>query len=259
MRRCTSIAIAGILLSATAAEAADVVYDAPMLASPEVVANSLGWSGLYVGGQAGGLFSDGTNDVLIDNDVDGLFNQPSDGIDDFFSNADNGFVGGVHVGYDMQYGSLVLGGVADLSFVDFSETRGFTTVFGNTTSVTRDIDMLATARIRAGLALDSLLIYGTGGLAYGHVEQNFAPAEVGGLSPVSSLDEDGFGYTVGGGAEFMATSNISFGAEYLYTNLGSDDSYAAQVDAGGIVRSEGYLQDDVDFHTVWAKLSYRFR
>ncbi len=153
----------------------------------------------------------------------------------------------------------MLGGVADISYADFSETRGVTTTLGNTTSVTREIDLLATARVRAGLAFDSTLIYGTGGLAYANVKQSYTPAVVAGLTPVSSPDEDEFGYTVGGGAEFLATPNISVGAEYLYTNLGSDDSHAELVDASGVVRSTGRLDDDIDFHTVWAKISYRFR
>lgn len=259
MRRSVPITIATVLLGATAANAADVIVDAPMSAPQPVVSQSHDWSGVYFGGQAGGIFSGGTNSLLVDNNADGLFNQPSDGIDFFSNSSDDGFAGGVHIGYDAQFGSVVIGAIADVSYTDFSETRSFTTLLGNTTSITRDIDMLATARVRAGLALDPVLIYGTGGLAYADVEQNYNPAIVAGLTPRSSADEDKFGYAVGGGAEFRATDNISFGAEYLYTNLGSDDSHAELVDAGGIVRATGHLDDDVDFHTVWAKVSYRFR
>ena len=259
MRRSTLIAVAGVLFGASPTNAADVFVDAPAAAPQAVASQAHDWSGLYVGGQAGGIFSGGTNSLLVDNNADGLFNQPSDGIDFFSNSSDDGFAGGVHLGYDSQFGSVVLGAVADLSYVDFSETRSFTTLLGNTTSITRDIDLLATARVRAGLALDPVLIYGTGGLAYANVEQHYSPAIVAGLSPRSSADEDKFGYAVGGGAEFRATDNISFGAEYLYTNLGSDDSHAELVDAGGVVRATGHLDDDVDFHTVWAKMSYRFR
>ncbi len=262
MRRSTLIALFGLLVCANTADAADAIVDAPMapVMAPamEVGSASNPWSGLYVGGQAGGIFSSGTNNLLLDNNVDGLFNQPSDGVASFSNRSENGFVGGVHVGYDVQYGSFVVGAVADVSYADFSETRGFTTLLGSSSSVTRSIDVLATARARAGVAFDSILVYGTGGLAYANVKQDYRPVMVTGLTPVSSNDEDSFGYTIGGGAEFMVTPKFSFGAEYLYTNLGSDDSRASLIDAAGIVRATGQLDDDVDFHTVWAKVSYRF-
>ena len=262
MRRSTSIALFGLLVCATTAHAADAIVEAPMtpVMAPvmAVGSGSAPWSGLYVGGQAGGIFSSGTNNLLLDNNADGLFNQPSDGIASFSNRSETGFIGGVHVGYDVQYGSFVMGAVADVSYADFSETRGFTTLLGNSASVTRSIDVLATARARAGVAFDSILVYGTGGLAYANVKQDYRPAIVAGLRPVSSNDEDSFGYTVGGGAEFMVTPKLSFGAEYLYTNLGRDDSRASQIDAAGIVRATGRLDDDVDFHTVWAKMSYHF-
>lgn len=259
MHRSTTITVIAVLFGANAANAADVFADAPMTAPEPVISRAHDWSGLYVGGQAGGIFSGGTNSLLVDNNADGLFNQPSDGIDFFSNSSDDSFTGGVHVGYDAQFGSVVVGGVADVSYADFSETRSVTTLLGNTTSVTRDIDLLATARVRAGFALDPVLIYGTGGLAYADVKQTYNPAVVAGLTPRSFPDEDKFGYAVGGGAEFRATDKISFGAEYLYTDLGSDDSYAELVDAGGVVRASGRLDDRVDFHTVWAKISYRFR
>ena len=259
MYRAVQFALAGCLFVGSAAQAADVIVDAPIVPVPEIVSISNNWTGLYVGAQAGGIFSGGTNNILLDNNVDGLFNQPSDGIDHFSNSSDNGFVGGVHIGYDMQYGMAVIGAVADVSYADVSETRAFTTNLGNSTSLKRDIDLFATARLRAGVALDSILIYGTGGLAYADVNYDYSPAKVPGLFSKSSFDDDKFGYTVGGGAEFMVTSNISFGAEYLYTNLGSDDSQAALVDAGGVARSVGHLDDDVDFHTVMARVSYRFQ
>lgn len=261
MRLSTSIALLALLPCANAANAADAIMDAPMtpVVTPaiEISAPSSPWSGLYVGGQAGIIFSSGTNNLLLDNNADGLFNQPSDGIASFSNQSKTGFVGGVHVGYDVQYGSFVMGAVADVSYADFSETRGFATLLGNSGSVTRSIDVLATARARAGVAFDSLLVYGTGGLAYANVEQDYRPALVAGLTPVSSNDDSSLGYTVGGGAEFLVTPRLSFGAEYLYTNLGHDDSRGSQIDNTGVARATGHLDDDVDFHTVWAKVSYR--
>jgi outer membrane immunogenic protein len=59
------------------------------------------------------------------------------------------------------------------------------------------------------------------------------------------------------------TDNVSFGAEYLYTNLGNGDSAATFTTGpftGGVAggTTDFSTNDDFDFHTVTAKLSYRF-
>ena len=62
--------------------------------------------------------------------------------------------------------------------------------------------------------------------------------------------------------DFLVAENISIGVEYLYTNLGDDDSFTRFVagpfggGVGGFTDFTG--SDDFDFHTITAKLSYRF-
>ena len=73
-----------------------------------------------------------------------------------------------------------------------------------------------TVRGRLGYAWDRLLVYGTGGWAWGH-EHRVVP----GL-PDSSNDHGG--YSVGGGIEWAATDNVTYKIEYLHVRL-KDELY----------------------------------
>jgi len=84
----------------------------------------------------------------------------------------------------------------------------------------------STLRVRAGHAWDRLLIYGTGGVAFGKAELQTAiidPLSCGprGLCAANTSAKWLVGWTIGGGAEFAFTSNLSAKLEYLYYDLGS--------------------------------------
>ena len=74
-------------------------------------------------------------------------------------------------------------------------------------------DWLATVRGRAGYAFDRILVYGTGGGAFGNVQAASRRA------PFSSATQ--IGWTAGGGVEFAFTPNLTAKVEYLYVDLGS--------------------------------------
>ncbi|BDA86024.1 membrane protein [Aureimonas sp. SA4125] len=267
--------LAATALSAAPALAADVIYDEPP-APMAVVAPAAGWTGVYIGIQGGGAFNPESPDDLglrtngfagpiIGGGVDAFGNN-------FDSSFDSSFIGGAHIGYDYQMGSVVLGAILDINALDVTQTAS---AFSNTPAfytAERGLDYLATARLRAGyLVTPSALAYVTGGVAYGEVDYGFStdsPA-VTGVNPAAIVnqDEDDFGYTVGAGMEVLVTDNISFGAEYLYTNLGGGDSFTrlsgGPFDGSGTAVIAGNSTDftsggDFDFHTVTAKLSYRF-
>jgi outer membrane immunogenic protein len=83
---------------------------------------------------------------------------------------------------------------------------------------------LGTARVKLGYAFDRFLVYGTGGLAYGHI---IAPTSFSGFNvtgPAYSVGksvDNAFlpGWAVGAGVGYALTSNISVNAEYLYIKL----------------------------------------
>jgi outer membrane immunogenic protein len=67
-----------------------------------------------------------------------------------------------------------------------------------------------TTRGRAGVALNNILIYGTGGIAYGGIR-----AENAGVTEARTL----YGWAAGLGLEVGLTPNWSARAEYLYVDL----------------------------------------
>jgi outer membrane immunogenic protein len=275
MMKRISLVLATMSLGVAPVLAADVVYDEPP-APMAMAAPAASWTGLYIGVQAGGAFNpenpdnlslrtNGFTGPIIGNGVDAFGSN-------FDSSFDSSFIGGAHLGYDYQMGSVVLGAILDINALDVSQTAS---AFSNTPAfytAERSLDYLATARLRVGYTVTpSTLAYVTGGLAYGEVDYGFStdsPA-VRGVNPAAILndDEDEFGFTVGAGMEVLITENVSFGAEYLYTNLGGGDSFArlsgGPFDGSGAAVIAGNSTDfvsggDFDFHTVTAKLSYRF-
>ncbi|MBC8130411.1 MAG: porin family protein [Rhizobiaceae bacterium] len=271
-----------LLSAATAivspALAADVIYEEPPAPMAEVVAT--GWTGFYVGVQAGGAFNP-SEPENIDLNFNGFTGAPVSAAfgNNFTSGFDSSFIGGAHVGYDQQFGQFVVGAVIDINAMDMNTK---TSAFSNTPAfytTERSLDYLATARLRAGYTVvPTALAYVTGGLAYGEVEYDFftdSPAVTGNSRSLATArdasvdsDEDDFGYTIGGGMEVMVTESISFGAEYLYTNLGGSSSvtldggvFDGDTTNGGATNGNSTTfdnDDDFDFHTVTAKLSYRF-
>ena len=96
-------------------------------------------------------------------------------------------------------------------------------VVGSTTTTSDNLNWFGTARLRAGvLASPNLLLYGTGGLAYGHVGENVAIVGNPAASAlfVGSGSQTRLGWSAGAGAEWMVTNNISLKAEYLFVDLG---------------------------------------
>ena len=259
-----------LLLAASAfvtpALAADVVYNEPPAPAPmviEPIAQTKTWTGLYIGGQAGVAFGNSSNGANFDPGNNGLFGGGSSGSDD--NNA--GFVGGGHIGYDYQLpNNIVVGAVADINYIDAQTNRTYTTNGGSTFASSSDVNYLGTVRGRVGYAFDSVLLYGSGGLAYAGVDNNSVMpsnavgSQFAGYTFKDEGDDADIGYSVGGGVDVLATQNISFGVEYLYTNLGKNEQSITGTNAFGnkVSFSSDSNNDDLDFHTVMAKASYRF-
>jgi len=236
-----------------------------MVSAP--VEETFGWTGFYIGVQAGVAFNPDDDGVLtFDTDLDGSYGDRIGAFgDNFEGNFDESASFGVHVGYDYQIDRFVLGFLLDINKLDISqEQSGFSSTPAFYTEQ-RELDFLATGRLRAGyLITDRFLAYVTGGIAYGDVDYNYltdTPATV--RSRGGSSGSDDLGYAVGAGLEARITQSISMTVEYLYTDLGEGDfvtnlsgpaafsGRAASTDSRGSDR-------DFDFHTVQVKLSYRF-
>jgi outer membrane immunogenic protein len=91
-------------------------------------------------------------------------------------------------------------------------------------------DWLGTARARAGVTLDGILLYSTGGAAWGRVvttlSQSCLVSGCGSVSPLpiaasSTSTTDKMGWVAGVGAEYALSTNWSAKAEWLYIDLGT--------------------------------------
>lgn len=138
----------------------------------------------------------------------------------------DGFVGGGQIGYNWQFDrSWLFGLEADIQ--GSGEKGGFAVcagVVGCTVVGTADyrLNWFGTVRGRLGvLASDRVLLYITGGLAYGELESSYALGFLG--FPTSAFGSKTFraGYTVGGGIEGVISGNWTWKAEYLFMDLGN--------------------------------------
>ncbi|MBM1171575.1 outer membrane protein [Microvirga arabica] len=214
----TGLAVATAL--GTAAHAADLPMrsapPAPIVAAAPVFT----WTGFYVGVNAGYGWNTNDDDVVIP------------GVGTFEADDEGGFVGGGQVGYNYQIGSFVLGLETDIQYADIGGDNDFGGILDDGDSDS----WFGTVRARAGVALDRALIYVTGGLAYGEVNNGFYTS-----------DDVSVGWTLGGGVEYAFTNNLTAKVEGLYVNLEQDDDLP--VIAG---------RDETEFGVVRAGLNYKF-
>lgn len=247
--------------------AADAVMDVePQPPMAEIVPVG-DWTGFYAGVQIGGAFGGDSGVINLSPFTPGLQTAFAPG---FSGDFDNGVIGGVHVGYDWQFGQIVVGGILDLTGTDIGDVQQGRSITPATYTIERDLDYLATLRARIGYTVTpSILAYATGGIAYGKVDFSYSQPGSGAAFNTSGGQDNDIGYTVGAGVEAKVTQKISLGLEYLYTNLGGNDFRANLVNGpfGGPTGAPGSnpagttltgSDGDFDFHTVQLKLSYRF-
>lgn len=206
------------------AQAADAV--APIAPLEPVVDESLyNWTGGYVGVQIGYGWGNIDRQVV----PAGFANSYS---------AD-GFIGGVHAGYNHMIDRFVLGIEGDF---DLTAMHGNDGGAGGTVDAAY-FNWMASVRGRVGYAIDRVMIYGTGGVAFASV-QNFNVAGV-----PAKIDETYTGWTVGAGVEYAFTDNLTTRFEYRYTDFGSQGFAPAGL---------APFRNDIDVHAVRVGLSYKF-
>lgn len=231
---------AAIILFGPAAHAADIIEPA-----------AFDWTGPYIGLQAGYGFGESDvegersdPDVVTLPEVEALVDSdPVEPPDNSGSIGLEGFVGGLHAGYNWQSDSLVLGLEGDIEYSDMS---------GDTdtpwSKIEQDIDWLGSLRLRAGFAMDRTLIYATGGLAVGEVDMRISDIDFGS----NDNNETAWGWTIGGGVEYAFTDDLSGRLEYRYTDLDDTDLGSTTPEIGSSVDFSN------TFHAVRAGLSWHF-
>jgi outer membrane immunogenic protein len=269
-----SAAAALTVAGAFAAQAADLPTrkEAP---APVFIPPPFTWTGFYVGVNAGGIWSNGGNASTT------IFAQgfpflTTDWPNGSFGSSNSGFIGGGQAGYNWQTGSFVLGVETDFDGSSLSRSRsfigpsfvepinGFNDNFSANGSVR--LNWLGSTRARVGWAVtpdNRLMIYGTGGVAYGggSAHLNVFDADNGWFWSSGNNSATRTGWTIGGGAEYAFTNNIIFGAEYLYYNLGSRTlTVTPNLAASNFFGPTAFSSTKVNFDgsVIRARLSYKF-
>jgi len=136
--RSFTIAAVGVLAASNLAQAAD-------LAPPPAPA-AYSWTGLYIGLNAGYASATVTNTVA------------GGGMDGSGSVAIPGGIGGAQLGYNYQWGAMVLGFEVDLDGTMATKSSATITAPGGVTSGTDQIPWIGTLRGRVGYAFDCFLV-----------------------------------------------------------------------------------------------------
>ncbi|MEJ8572167.1 outer membrane protein [Microbaculum marinum] len=248
-----------------AAKAADMPQYTP---PPVVTAVPLwDWSGFYLGLNAGYGWGQNGGANMSFTDPGAAFFGPclvAGSCVGGLSYDTDGFVGGAQAGYNWQINQFVLGIEADIEYSDMNGGAGFASFVppfaaGSFTS-TSEINWLATLRGRLGVAVDRTLIYATGGLAAGGVDDNFRW----GYPTINQVyvgdgSDTEWGWVVGAGLEYAMTDNFILGAEVLYFDLGSTSvpgvPVAGFIPPAGTSITANYDHDGV---IARARASYKF-
>jgi len=215
------------------------------IATPATAQDVL-WTGYYAGLNAGGSWgSPGTDIGCVD-----TFGAPAcpGGIaaGAFLTQLSAnlaGFIGGGQVGYNFQSGHMVYGfeGDIDWTSTDGSRSQGTSSPTDTiVTTVSQELNWLATARGRLGYAANSWLLYLTGGLAVGNVDNRYSFVVSNGQTAIASASTVRAGWIAGGGAEY------SFGCwtlkgEVLYYDLGNTHREAPVFNANGSSAGTSFL------------------
>jgi outer membrane immunogenic protein len=228
------LAVIGALIAGPAM-AADLGM--PVKAPPAPVAPAYNWTGFYLGGQIG--YGWGS-----------AYQEGANGFGDTGNYDISGIVGGGTAGYNWQFGgSWVLGVETDFSGADITGTGASSLTYNcTTTGCYNDIHWFGTVRGRLGYAWNNVLLYGTGGFAYGSAEAGIVGCP-GGFCGTNEVN----GWTAGGGIEYGLAPNWSVKVEYLHVDMGRYNFTMA----GGCAGTGGCVSPAV-FDLVRGGINYHF-
>ena len=225
----------------------------------DYVAPAYNWTGLYVGVHGGWAGGSGWDGDFFNKDIN---------LNHGYSLDADGWYGGLQVGANQQFGKFVAGLEADASFGEMSDSGMFAANDEGPTSyveweIKQKLERFGTVRGRLGyLPVDNLLVYVTGGIAWGQTEASEVthmprvnPPKV---TSTGSVEETHLGWTVGGGLEWVLTPNLSLRGEYLYVDLGEEDYHFVGQRTNGTYYADDRAPSDLDFHTVRLGLNYKF-
>ena len=221
-----------VALAVGGARAADLpaAYKAPPIAP------AYSWNGLYVGANIGYGWGQAKYDATLTGI--GTVSQSEDM---------DGVIGGVQSGYNYQMGNWVLGFETDFQFSGQQGGSTFAGVLAGATITTDEsLKWFGTSRTRIGfLATPNILVYGTGGVAYGKVDDTATVTVAGVGSFTANFQDVKAGWTVGAGIEGAFGGGWSAKLEYLYIDLGRTEHTFGTVALGTIATETRRATDNI--------------
>jgi outer membrane immunogenic protein len=216
----------------------------PVKARPPVPAPEFSWTGFYAGLNAGYAWNNANTNVVDTGWIGGNGQLiPSLGLPNRYNTAGSGPMAGLQFGQNWQNSKTIYGWEADFNYLDIDRATTVIGTPGRNPLITERLEQsfLGTLRGRLGYAVaDRLMLFATGGLAYGNVrstgrfETNNGQ---GGINVVGANGNGSFnpiwtgsaapwraGYALGGGGEYAVTDTVSIKGEYLYYDLGTINS-----------------------------------
>jgi outer membrane immunogenic protein len=253
--------LAAAVSVATSALAADLPARTYTKA-PVYVEPVFDWTGFYVGGNIGYSWGRSSDTSTATNGAGTTLVTTSGK-----SNLD-GVVGGGQLGYNWQMQNWVWGLEADIQGTGEKGSRDFICPAATclppaalarldlAATLSQKIDWFGTVRGRVGiLATPRVLLYATGGLAYGEVNTSETVGAFNGFSNSTT----NVGWTVGAGVEGAIGGNWTAKLEYLYVDLGrvSGSNATTLTALGGGVLSTSYSSRITD-NILRVGVNYKF-
>ncbi len=198
MKKIQSIILALSTCVAAPSYAADLIIEAPAI----IESDAYDWSGFYAGVLGGG----GAGTAISTNTISG--NSSGIGVS-------GGLLGG-NVGYNHQVDNYILGAEGELLW---SSVTGSALCSNPVFTCSGTVNWLTSAKVRAGVAYDAMLLYGNLGVAAGGFSSSTTPAVNGTTGNFSGI---GLGWTAGAGLEFGISEAVTLRAEYAYYSLGAN-------------------------------------
>jgi outer membrane immunogenic protein len=266
--------LAGI--GSTSALAADLGARAPYSKAPAMVEAVGNWSGFYIGGTVGAAWT--ADKIRLNAEATPYFASLPGGSDAPAFGAlgspnikQANVIFGGKAGYNWQASSWVLGLEGDLSSLRFRRAVTITgnphAGFANGTSTFDDSassDWLSTVRARVGYSYDRVLLFGTGGVAFGRSSfqgsvVDLAPLNIERGHASASASAINVGWAAGAGVDYAVANNWIGSLEYLHADLGKLNAETIIRDGSTVPKTSALsysakLQSDV----VRAGISYKF-
>ncbi len=181
------------------------------------------WQGFYVGGNLGEAF-DGSKLSIYDLSGDGLSIK---------ADTQDQFIGGLHIGYNLQGAHILYGIEGDADFA-------------------QDVSFLGSIRGRLGWAGERVLVYGTAGVGFVNGDANFTISSL--VNPPAKLSHEisEVAFVVGGGLDFKVLPRLSLGAEGLFYDFANEEAHLTAAGAPFL------FHDHPDMTVVRGRITYYF-